>query len=511
LLEFLEKFRNPLSFCDAHNNSSIDKNIESFRTGPTKFQAITIAIPWTAGSDCVWLFSSEEGALAPSPGLAYNEYHLSTKKYTRGHKKIQRMQKVFLDSRPNERTSLTLQRYLNDSEDLFLGRPDTGSESMVLALTATDQVLSNMTKNHSLSSQSLVTKYGSKLRRPSWGDCVVVSTLVKDSPLAVQARDFIFKHRNILRDGIFWIHSNIDPGLKDSFLDISIRSIEQPQMKSLVGTRFLHLWSRNFCESLSSRSSCIGVLAKPNVIWFLRECMHLASAIEFLHGSIFAGNDANKIEDDRRYGWHGDLKPENILCFAQEESHSLEDKGHLLIADFGLMDFHEQATRSDVPARHVTGSLTYKEPELILHWKVSCANDTWSLGVTRRSGFGTENQRSLSSRAAYGETVCTDWGHGLPANTSISITLYTVSGHRIGQESLPCSDPIRLYNAGSGIIKSTSYRQIMTLSPLNILSLPSIYPSTHQNFLPDKSKQASSIYNKISYTFSFPTLAIIQG
>jgi serine/threonine protein kinase len=132
--------------------------------------------------------------------------------------------------------------------------------------------------------------------------------------------------------------------------------------------------------------------SQATVTWFLDQIKALASALYSVHeyqlthpyppiGQYTSGgNNASGREDDRRYGRHGDIKPENILWFAQEGSHNLENKGHLVIADFGLTDFHKRATRSDVPAGHVTGSPTYEPPELILHWKISRAYDIWSLG-----------------------------------------------------------------------------------------------------------------------------------
>jgi serine/threonine protein kinase len=128
------------------------------------------------------------------------------------------------------------------------------------------------------------------------------------------------------------------------------------------------------------------------IIWFLDQCKALASALHYVHEyqtthpyplldqGTSGGNSAGGREDDRKYGRHGDIKPENILWFAQEESRSAEDKGHLVIADFGLTDLHKRATRSDVPAGHITGSPTYEPPELILHWTISRAYDIWSLG-----------------------------------------------------------------------------------------------------------------------------------
>jgi serine/threonine protein kinase len=45
------------------------------------------------------------------------------------------------------------------------------------------------------------------------------------------------------------------------------------------------------------------------------------------------------------------------------------------------MAFHTKDTRSDVPAKHITGSPSYEPPEcFLLHSKISRAFDIWSLG-----------------------------------------------------------------------------------------------------------------------------------
>ena len=216
MLELLEKFRKPPSFCDANNDNNIDDDNEKFLgNGPTKLQTTADAIPWTAGTEGLWWSNSEEGTLAPPPGLAYTEYYSLSRKYTTGHKKIQRKQKLLVDPRPNDWTSLTLQRYLNDTEDLFLGRGDTGSDRTIFTefvQTAADQVFSSVTKRKSLSSKSHLVEFESELRRrPSWRDCFMVAKIfLKDSPLAVQARDFIFKHRPRTQRQLLGHHDSID-------------------------------------------------------------------------------------------------------------------------------------------------------------------------------------------------------------------------------------------------------------------------------------------------------------
>jgi hypothetical protein len=89
LLELLEKFRDLPSFWDANNDDNVDYVEEFLRDGPTNLQNVADAIPWTTSTEGLWWPNSEEWALAPSPGLAYNEYYLRTRKYTKGHKKAQ--------------------------------------------------------------------------------------------------------------------------------------------------------------------------------------------------------------------------------------------------------------------------------------------------------------------------------------------------------------------------------------------------------------------------------------
>jgi hypothetical protein len=98
LLELLEEFRNPPSFCDANNDDNIDDIKKFLQNGPTNRQNIVDVIPWTAGTEGLWWYNAEEGALAPSPGLTYNEYYLRTRKYTKGHKKAQRKRDATLES-----------------------------------------------------------------------------------------------------------------------------------------------------------------------------------------------------------------------------------------------------------------------------------------------------------------------------------------------------------------------------------------------------------------------------
>lgn len=125
------------------------------------------------------------------------------------------------------------------------------------------------------------------------------------------------------------------------------------------------------------------------ISWMLRECKAVASALHMVHESRStqeppvlqrrrSGVDvAHPEDDDRLYGRHGDIKAENILWFPGEEH---DTQGLLVVADFGLMAFHGEKTRSDIDAKHITGSPSYEPPELRLRSKISRAFDLWSLG-----------------------------------------------------------------------------------------------------------------------------------
>jgi serine/threonine protein kinase len=138
--------------------------------------------------------------------------------------------------------------------------------------------------------------------------------------------------------------------------------------------------------------------SEATVLWSLRQCKAIASGLHMIHeyrstqDSLKArslqpppassGNPAVE-DDDRLYGRHGDIKPENILWSVEEvldDSQCSNEEGVLLIADFGLMDFHNRLTRSQVHPDKITGSPTYEPPELKLHTKISRAYDIWSLG-----------------------------------------------------------------------------------------------------------------------------------
>jgi serine/threonine protein kinase len=133
--------------------------------------------------------------------------------------------------------------------------------------------------------------------------------------------------------------------------------------------------------------------SEATVSWTLSQCKAMASALHNVHEykpthTSFHGlppSDSSSSEayasscedEERRYGRHGDIKAENILWFLED---AMDERGHLVIADFGLTAFHKKATRSEVNAGHITGTPSYEAPELPLHSKISRAFDIWSLG-----------------------------------------------------------------------------------------------------------------------------------
>ncbi|KAF8849201.1 kinase-like protein, partial [Acephala macrosclerotiorum] len=131
------------------------------------------------------------------------------------------------------------------------------------------------------------------------------------------------------------------------------------------------------------------------VYWMLSQCKAVADALYVVHEyrstrdalnsrSVRGTNQSDSAPfaniDNLRYGRHGDIKPENILWFFDEIAKDRHDQGRLVIADFGLTEFHSRASRSKVPAKNITGSATYEPPELLLDTTISRAYDIWSLG-----------------------------------------------------------------------------------------------------------------------------------
>jgi serine/threonine protein kinase len=130
------------------------------------------------------------------------------------------------------------------------------------------------------------------------------------------------------------------------------------------------------------------------VRWMLSQCKGIATGLHAIHDyrntnerQLISLNDGllhpGMMENERRFGRHGDIKPENILWSDENiaDAHGNRNElGCLLIADFGLMEFHRKITRSKVKPDSIVCSPTYAPPELALRTHISRAYDIWSLG-----------------------------------------------------------------------------------------------------------------------------------
>jgi serine/threonine protein kinase len=157
---------------------------------------------------------------------------------------------------------------------------------------------------------------------------------------------------------------------------------------------FAKLNLRKYWESIS-----LPDFTESMIFWSLNQCKAIASGLHLIHERQTTRGQADweivlpghgslpGVEDaDRVFGRHGDIKPENILWSVEvDEIHAdrckcFLERGFLLIADFGLMDFHKRLTRSKILAQRIGGSQTYEPPEMRLDKKISRAYDIWSLG-----------------------------------------------------------------------------------------------------------------------------------
>jgi hypothetical protein len=97
--EFLEKFRDKPFFSDGNKNyADIHEALSEILNEHTNSQARADAIPWRLGAEEFPRLNSNESALAPSPGLAYDEYYSSIRHYAQGNKKIRRNRQTSLRS-----------------------------------------------------------------------------------------------------------------------------------------------------------------------------------------------------------------------------------------------------------------------------------------------------------------------------------------------------------------------------------------------------------------------------
>jgi serine/threonine protein kinase len=111
------------------------------------------------------------------------------------------------------------------------------------------------------------------------------------------------------------------------------------------------------------------------------QCKDLAFALSLIHNGQQNNTTSITMESEPVYGRHGDIKPSNILWFA-DNIDGFDDKGSLVLSDFGLVSNHSHESRSNSAASRVPVSPTYRAPESDMGGKISRSYDIWSLGCT---------------------------------------------------------------------------------------------------------------------------------
>ncbi|KAI2603724.1 kinase-like domain-containing protein [Hypoxylon sp. NC1633] len=113
------------------------------------------------------------------------------------------------------------------------------------------------------------------------------------------------------------------------------------------------------------------------ILWISRECYEITRALSHIHGNL----DSPPTSADS-FGRHGDIKPSNILWYPNASGTNTTDLGKLVLADFGLADFHRASSRTTSRTASLPRSMTYMAPEFDTTKVISQAIDIWALGCT---------------------------------------------------------------------------------------------------------------------------------
>ncbi|KAJ4413665.1 hypothetical protein N0V82_008394 [Gnomoniopsis sp. IMI 355080] len=108
--------------------------------------------------------------------------------------------------------------------------------------------------------------------------------------------------------------------------------------------------------------------------WVSKQCLGIMEAISLIH-------NPQHLDTAGRFGRHGDIKAENILWYMTNKSP--QDRGILVLSDFGLAALNTAKSRSMMPNDSAGLRLTpsYRPPECdIAGGKITRAFDIWSIG-----------------------------------------------------------------------------------------------------------------------------------
>lgn len=109
------------------------------------------------------------------------------------------------------------------------------------------------------------------------------------------------------------------------------------------------------------------------VRWISKQCLGIMEAISLVH-------NPTKLDTAGRFGRHGDIKAENILWYKGSKP---DDRGILVISDFGLTAINSAKSRSMMPNNSAGLKFTpsYRPPECdTLDGKITRSFDIWTLG-----------------------------------------------------------------------------------------------------------------------------------
>lgn len=166
-----------------------------------------------------------------------------------------------------------------------------------------------------------------------------------------------------------------------------------PHLMSLLLTyeyrgRFhlLFLWSDGNLRDYWERHPSPATMPRTQEFasWLSKQWLGLTEALLSIHmcapDQDVPVGERKAHDEQRTNGRHGDIKPENILRFkSRSNRHEQHLPGTLVVADFGVTQFHRDET-GEVSPKDLARSPTYRAPEYDVRETLSQSYDIWSLG-----------------------------------------------------------------------------------------------------------------------------------